>query len=156
MSKITTIFIALLIAALASYSVYMNIELNRVTGQQEAMNAETAKKFTKLSEELIRANEELATQKAIVDEAAVAAQAAALPLPPPASAAMTSAQPSQPATQPVIQPAPAQPSNARMTKKTAAQSTDRQKAEKAKAQVEALLGEDRPASEPWETREAHL
>ncbi len=147
MSNTKTIFLAVLIMALAGYVVHMNMRLNKTVSQYEISSAEMADRFEKVNEDALRAREELARQMIISEKAGAAIEAAK------AEVAKVIGETKQAPSAPVVE-APAEP--VIVTKKDRAIFDARAKAEKAKAETEALLDQISDKSSAWEDRGAHL
>ena len=143
MPKIDKMLVMGFILILAGYSVHMNIKLNKTISQYEADSLEMSGRFEKMNEEMIRGREDIAAQKADIENARVAIEENR------AQALKTIADVRQEPVLPAVKKEAIPP--LRADKQIA-----RERAEKAKAEVEAMLGQMNKVSEPWEKRESHL
>ena len=147
MSSVKTIFLVVLVMVLAGYAVHMNMRLNKTVKQYETLSTEMADRFEKVNEDALKAREELARQIVISEKAGAAIETAK------AEVAKIISEVKQAASAPVVE-APAEVVTA--TKKDRALSGAKAKADKAKAEAEALLGQISDKSGAWEERSAHL
>lgn len=143
MPKIDKMLVIIFVVILAGYSVYMNIKFKDTVNQYEKDSLETSRRFEKLNEDMIREREEGARQKAAIEKALAAGEEAKV------RAVKTIADAQIEAARPVVKK---EMTSAVMTGEQIAKA----RAEKAKAEVEAMLGQVSTAPEPWEERESHL
>ena len=147
MSKIKTVIIVLLIIVLAAYAIHMNIQLKNTINQYEASALKMTEKFESINEDILKAREEIARQKALNEEVNALKETVRT------QAAKMISEARQEAARPVYQK-PAEP--AKMSKKEQIESEAKKKADKAKVEAEALLGQVSTTPNAWEEREAHL
>ena len=133
--------------ALAGYAVHMNMKLDKTVSQYEISAAEMVDRFEKVTEDSLKAREELARQMSVSEKALAAVEAVK------AEVAKAISGVKQADSTPVTE-APAGPVIA--AKKDGVLSGARAKAEKAKAEAEALLGRISDKPNAWEDRSAHL
>lgn len=142
-----TIFLIVLIMALAGYAVHMNIKLNNTVSRYEMSAAEMANRFEKVNEDALRGREELAKQALISEKAVAAIEAAKLEV----AEAMSEVKQDTP---PPAKETPAE--SVIEVKKEQPASKAQEKAREAKAKAEALLSQISDTPNSWEDHEAHL
>ena len=146
-SNTKTVFLIILIMALAGYAVHLNIKLNSAVSRYEISAAEMADRFEKVNEDALKAREELARQMVASEKAGAAVEAARLEV------AKVINEVKQDAPEPAEE-VPAEPVIA--VKMDAPLSSAKAKAEKARAEAEALLSQIGNKPNAWEERGAHL
>ncbi|GEM_PF-3613970 len=148
MNKVNTILLAIIAAVFAGYALYVNIQLKDTVKRYETSATDMADKFEKINEDVLRAREELAKQKILVEEAKSQAEIAK------AEAAKIVEEAKQKAEEAVVAAKEAEP--VKLTKKEQEALDAKAKAEEAKAKAEALMGTVNNEPNAWEAREAHL
>lgn len=147
MLKIKTILIALLIVIPAGYAVYVNIQLKNTVNQYEAAAVKMTKKFESVNENMLKAREELAKQRALGEDVRVSREAFRVQM------VKVAEEEKKEAAKPVYKKE-AKP--VKMSKQEQMESEAKKKADKAKAEAEALLGQISTEPNAWEEREPHL
>ena len=149
MSNIKTIFLVILVMALAGYAVHMNMRLNSIVDRYETSATEMVNRFEKVNEDALKAREELARQIVASEKAGAAVEMAKAEV----AKAISEIKQDIPepaekiSTEPVIAAKKRQPISG---------SGAREKAEKARAEAEALLSEMSDKPNAWEEHTAHL
>ena len=144
--KTNRILVVIILLALSAYAFYTNRKLENTISKYEANSLTMAKKFQELNEARIKDREEMEKQKAAMEETIAVRKTEVLQV-------EKVAVETKKAEEAVADKKAALPT---VTQGPVVGGGAREKAEKTKAEVEAMLKQMSTAPEPWERRESHL